>query len=420
MQLNVLLLPVLGGFLFLSIFHRSAYFLARQNVATLTFWLAVTGLALLAIARAAVMMCQYATSGPEAVAIPLICILVVPLLSLMVISLISFGLTGLRTISPPVTWIRQWSWRGPVGLVLLATSISVLRSLAIDVPPLFPRFFGVSIHYVWAINLCLLLTFCVWWAKRVRMLPVAIMLRASLVGLLYVTILVAVAFHPYRTRDLWLGFSAPTAKEIASEELGTTLLATVLGPLFAWTLNLLYPRAAVQSHLFAKRAASSLDRLFYRATQRGKMVMLTLDDGKVYCGYIDWIPGNPNAADAFLEVQPVFSGYRESEGKRVQLPVSYASFYKKLPSSEWVQFRKIVPIAKIAAAGEFDPGHFDAFAQQAKVVPPAPDPSADASSPAAPQVSSLLEGISKGPINAVLTVVAILWALTRGSKKSDE
>jgi hypothetical protein len=64
MQLNVLLLPVLGGFLFLSIFHRSAYFLARQNVATLTFWLAVTGLALLAIARLAVMMCQFATKGP--------------------------------------------------------------------------------------------------------------------------------------------------------------------------------------------------------------------------------------------------------------------------------------------------------------------------------------------------------------------
>jgi hypothetical protein len=419
MQLNVLLLPVLGGFLFLSIFHRSAYFLARQNVATLTFWLAVTGLALLAIARAAVMMCQYATSGPQAVAIPLICILVVPLLGLMAISLVSFGLTGLGNISTLSTWIRQWSWRAPVGLVLLATSVSELRRLFIDVPPIFPRFLGISIHYVWGINLCLLFAFCVWWAKRVRMLPVAIMLRASLVGLLYVAILVAVAFHPFRTRDLWLGFSAPTAKDIASEELGTTLLATVLGPMFAWTLNLLYPRAAVQSHLFAKRAASSLDRLFYRATQRGKMVMLTLDDGKVYCGYIDWIPGNPNAADAFLEVQPIFSGYRESEGKRVRLPVSYASFYKKLPSSEWVQFRKIVPIAKIAAAGEFDPGHFDAFSQQAKVDAPAPNPSAAASSPAVSQISKLLDGIPKEPLATVLALGALLWTLTRGSKKAD-
>lgn len=47
MQLNVLLLPLLGGFLFLSIFRRSAYFIARQTAAALSFWLAVVGLSLL-------------------------------------------------------------------------------------------------------------------------------------------------------------------------------------------------------------------------------------------------------------------------------------------------------------------------------------------------------------------------------------
>ena len=91
------------------------------------------------------------------------------------------------------------------------------------------------------------------------------------------------------------------------------------------------------------------------------MVMLTLNDGKVYCGYIDWIPADPGAVDAFLEIQPVFSGYREKDSRRVRLPVNYAPFYTKLDRSEWIQFKKVIPVSSISSAGEFDPEHFDSF-----------------------------------------------------------
>lgn len=83
MQLNVLLLPLLGGFLFLSIFRRTAYFIARQTAAALSFWLAVAGLTLLILARLAVMLCQHALAKPSAVAVPLLNILLTPLLGLV-------------------------------------------------------------------------------------------------------------------------------------------------------------------------------------------------------------------------------------------------------------------------------------------------------------------------------------------------
>jgi hypothetical protein len=333
----------------------------------------------------------------------------------MAVSLIAFGLAQTRNIFSPARWTLELLWKALLGVGLLAATIRTIWLLVTDTLLVFPYVMSISIGYVWVITLCVILASSFWWANRVGVVaPVSIMFRASLVGLLYVMVLGVVAFYPDVTKDLWLGFSAPTAKDIASEELGTSLLATILGPLFGWTLNLLYPRLAVQSHLFAKRVTSSLDRLFYRATQRGKMVMLTLNDGKVYCGYIDWIPGNPNASDAFLEVQPVFSGYRENEGKKVQLPISYAPFYKKLPSSEWVQFRKIIPIANIAAAGEFDPAHFDAFAQQGKV--DAPGLTASAAAPSEASQASKMEDVPKGPLAALVTLGALLWVLFRADR----
>lgn len=379
MELNVLLLPLLGGFLFLKIFYRSSYFIASQSASTFSFWLATAGLALLAIARLAIMACQYATRGPEAVAIPVLGILVVPLLGQMAFALLLFGLVEF------IRWRRglkvRIDWRAPVGTVLFALTIGTMFALWREFPSVLPKLFGIPIQAVWALFWSALIYSWTNWARRIRISLNSILLRGALLSLLYALILGVVAFYPDTTKQLWLEFSAPTIKQIASDELGTSILAVVIGPLFAITLNLVYPLAAVQSHLFTNRATNSLERLFYRITRRGKMVMLTVGDGKVYCGYIDWIPGNPGATEAFLEILPVFSGYRETESKRVRLPVSYAHFYKTLPSTEWVQFKKVLPIASIAAAGEFDPEHFDTFAKNAAASTlPTPEASGSTSS----------------------------------------
>jgi hypothetical protein len=50
----------------------------------------------------------------------------------------------------------------------------------------------------------------------------------------------------------------------------------------------------------------------------------------------------------------------------VQLPVTYAPFYSQLDRSEWIQFKKVLPVSSISSAGEFDPEHFDSFGKYAE------------------------------------------------------
>jgi hypothetical protein len=84
---------------------------------------------------------------------------------------------------------------------------------------------------------------------------------------------------------------------------------------------------------------------------------------------VDWIPENPGSPDAFLEILPIFSGYRESETKRVSLPITYAPLLERLDKDEWSQFKKVVPVASVASAGEFDPEYFEAFTKRGEEEP---------------------------------------------------
>jgi hypothetical protein len=378
-QLNVLLLPLLGGFLFLSIYSRTAYFLARQTTTTFSFWLAAAGIGLLVVARTAVMIWKFAMLGPQAVAIPALSITLIPLLAAL---LFAFGIsTFIKVVEAgrKRQSNERWSvlrnsifaskkeiWRlllglvvfGVVGYAFFATRKVLAHNL--------PNIVGIPIQIVWAYEFLACITLAPWWARKIHAAPVPILFRSILVGLFYLLLLELVTIYPKGVKDGWVAFAKPTASQVASEELATSVLALILGPAIALTFNCLYPRKSVQDNLMENRTTNTLDRLFYRVTKRAKMVMLTLNDGKVYCGYIDWIPADPGAVDAFLEIQPVFSGYREKDSRRARLPVNYAPFYTKLDRSEWIQFKKVIPVSSISSAGEFDPEHFDSFGTYAE------------------------------------------------------
>lgn len=367
MPLNILLLPLLGGFLFLSIFRRTAYFVARQNAATLSSWLAVAGLMLLIVARIAVMICQRAVAGPQALAVPLLDLLLVPLLVLMAAGLALHYVTDLvrRRSAGSASAQRRPLWQIILGTALLAVGARAVFLIWSNAPAGFPAAHGIPRWIAWLLVFSVLLYAAARWAGKIRVDPASIVLRTALVGLLLLLLFTSVTFFPEAMQSWWLNFSHPTTRQISGDELGTSILAVLLGPVLAMAANFVYPRTVVEAHLFDRRISNSLERLFYRATRRAKMVMLTLDDGKVYCGYIDWIPGNPGASDAFLEIIPVFSGYRDSETKRVSLITSYAPFLAEVDRSAWDQFKKVVPLERISSAGEFDPEYFDAFAKHA-------------------------------------------------------
>lgn len=312
------------------------------------------------------MLCQHALAGPSVVAVPLLNILLMPLLGLADVGLLLYA------IGDVIQYREDGNYRRPprqiVGGVLMfglaTTAIVVLWG---RIPLRYQPVHGMSLTAVWMIELGIFVEAVARWANRIRVRPAVMLVRAALVGLLFLSIVTLATFFPEIAKSFWIAFSQPTASQIPSDELGTSTLAALLGPLLALGANIVYPKVAVESYLFTRRVGNSLERLLYRATSRGKMVMITLEDGKVYCGYVDWIPGNPGSPDAFLEILPVFSGYRGTESKRVSLPVTYAPFLKKLNSDEWIQFKKVVPVASIATAGEFDPEYFDAFEKRAPV-----------------------------------------------------
>jgi hypothetical protein len=315
-QLNVLLLPLLGGFLFLSIYSRTAYFLARQTTTTFSFWLAAAGIGLLIVARGAVMIWKFAMLGPQAVASPVLSIALIPLLAALLFAfgistLVKIGETSRKRQSHEKLWpllrisifaSKKEIWRllldllvfGVVSYAFLATRKGLGHNL--------PNIFGIPIRLVWAYEFLSLIIFARWWARKIHAAPVLILFRSIYLGLFYLLLLELVTMYPKAVKEGWMAFAKPTASQVASEELATSVLALILGPAMALTFSWLYPRKSVQDNLMENRTTNTLDRLFYRVTKRGKMVMLTLNDGKVYCGYIDWIPADPGAVDAFLEI----------------------------------------------------------------------------------------------------------------------
>jgi hypothetical protein len=99
------------------------------------------------------------------------------------------------------------------------------------------------------------------------------------------------------------------------------------------------------------------------------MVMITLSDGKVYCGYADWIPPNPNSKLAHLELTPIFSGYRDTRTKKVELTVNYGEIMEGLSKEERRCFTKIIRMSRIVSANEFDPKYFKTFQHKGATTP---------------------------------------------------
>jgi hypothetical protein len=357
LELNVLALPVLGGFLFVSISHSTKYFLARTPAALVSFWIAVAGLCVLIFARLAVMVCEAAISLPPGrVALLILTVGLAPFLALFASAVALYHYARQRPNERPI-------WYLYAALLSVGYSMVSVRAIWGAAKPLFGS--GLWTITFWVVGFAGLLSVCAWLSRLSNLPGPKVMLRLSLVGLAAILIAAYITVDPSATKKVWLSLSAPAGKQIESEALGISFLTCLFGPLAALMLNIFYPNDAVIASLFRRRVTNSLDCLFYGAIQRAKMIMLTLDDGKVYCGYAERIPGNPSAPDAYLEILPIFSGYRDKDTHRVYLPVSYIQLYQRLNLKDLSQFKKVMPIARITSAGEYEPRYFQTFGELA-------------------------------------------------------
>jgi hypothetical protein len=141
---------------------------------------------------------------------------------------------------------------------------------------------------------------------------------------------------------------------------GLPMLAFTLGVVSWWPLNLLYPYQAANTRLHEANGTTALDRLLYQASLAQHLLSISMKDGKVYIGYIQELPPNPEDRNSYFEILPVHSGYRDKDTREMNLTTFYESVYEKLVESgadaeEWLVFLKVLKIDDILSAGRFDP-----------------------------------------------------------------
>ena len=151
---------------------------------------------------------------------------------------------------------------------------------------------------------------------------------------------------------------------------GTALGAFLMGPAAANVFNLFVDASDAESRAI-NESGTGLERLFWDATspENPRLVQVSLDDGKVYVGWIQRTSTNPRSPDGFVRVLPIRSGYRD-EMRRVQFTTFYESVFSKMIEDGEINddeaktlqdFLKVIPLSRIVSAGIFDPTAYKLF-----------------------------------------------------------
>jgi hypothetical protein len=155
------------------------------------------------------------------------------------------------------------------------------------------------------------------------------------------------------------------------EYLGTGILSIVAGATIPFALNRLaeatdkFPRVRRllgKCWVFSNRRAifmamqrhgSELHRLLYRALDEERQVSITLDNKKVYIGYVYGAP-KLEPHDAYVALIPLLSGYRDTASLGLKLTQDYLTVYESEPALKKENFVVVLPLSQIRIASFFD------------------------------------------------------------------
>lgn len=343
MELNLLFLPLLGGYIFYTRWNVTKFASRRCSGERLIFHSAAVGLGLLIFARVCALLIREVASSEgiariSAEAMGAFCLLTI------VAALISASPKTRRRRSATA----RYKWRRSTEVVLGAVFLVSVFAFAIERLP-----GGLASRVLSSLFSAVILAIPVEIGARVlskldAFLPLRILrLRLTIVvGSICGCLLVA-ATHGHDLLKAWSDFSPYT-------ESGTAFLACVAGAIGWWPINVLYCAKAAIRRMHLSQQTSALDRLIYSAAEEGALVQFNMQDGKFYVGYIGEIPNDPDATNALIEFLPIMSGYRDPTTKVVQLTTFYDQVYDALEDSDDVgDFYRTIPTAQVVSAGRF-------------------------------------------------------------------
>lgn len=147
---------------------------------------------------------------------------------------------------------------------------------------------------------------------------------------------------------------------------GTGAVAFLLGLVLPLLANLCLRRSKAQD-MAVRRHGSNLLRLLHSATQQECPVRITLDNRKVYVGFVVAAP-NLESTDVYVQILPLLSGYRDSADLRLIFTYSYAPVYAT--GADPSDFIVIIRTENIRMASLYDPNIPTSAFEMAHLVQP--------------------------------------------------
>jgi hypothetical protein len=374
-SINLLLLPLLGGYWFLYKFVGTHYRAERLTPQRLIFHAGLFALFLVAVARSLIYTAD-SQWQPEDFWVELLMFGVTPafiglvFLALIVTAVRDYSLgpsdeASRRVDSPPLPSIEgdispmfelARTSIGVVIAVILSVVAWFISSAIQNVVPMAPELYGIGIFIVLLITTRSYHEFI----NRYLAFPFnSIALRIGLFG-----VIASMGFTVLLFRSPWIYSLWDHIVHVKGS--GIPVVACLLGLIMWWPLNLLYPYQAANSRLHETNGTTALDRLLYQASLAQHLLSISMKDGKVYIGYIQELPPNPEDRNSYFEILPVHSGYRDKDSREMKLTTFYESAYERLVQSnadpeKWLVFLKVLKIEDIVSAGRFDPEAYVQF-----------------------------------------------------------
>jgi hypothetical protein len=109
-----------------------------------------------------------------------------------------------------------------------------------------------------------------------------------------------------------------------------------------------------------QRHGSGMHRLLYRALDEERQVAITLDNKKVYIGYVYSAP-KLEAHDAYMALIPLLSGYREAATLELKLTQDYLSVFEGDGNIKKEDFVVVLPLGQIRMASFFEQAAYTKF-----------------------------------------------------------
>lgn len=139
------------------------------------------------------------------------------------------------------------------------------------------------------------------------------------------------------------------------------LLALVIGS-FLWVPFLWLPQSWLRYLYNRAIKYDEFESLISEAAQRVVPVSITMQNNKVYVGFLNETPSPKQRR--FLAVLPLMSGFRDEANGRVKFTTYYSHIYRKQRHADIEDFRFALPMEKIQSLNMFDVAVYEEFQKQ--------------------------------------------------------